>query len=78
MDKQTLVMIVMLAFIACATFSELFKYYLKTKRVSNADIKNSEIDLLRQQNRQLQERVETLEKIVTEPSYDLKQRINAL
>ncbi|QLE83696.1 MULTISPECIES: hypothetical protein [Shewanella] len=78
MDKQTLVMIIMLAFIVSATFSEVFKYYLRTKRVSHGDIKNSEIDLLQQQNRQLQERVAVLEKIVTEPSYDLKQRINAL
>ena len=78
MDKDLIVMIIMIAFIISATFTEGLKYYLKVKKVTRADIEQDELALLKKHNRHLEERVQTLEKIVTDSSYDLKQKINAL
>mgnify|MGYP003117222800 CR=1 FL=1 len=78
MDKELIVMTIMIVFIVSITITEGLKYYLKFKKVSKADINQDELDLLRKQNRHLEERVQTLERIVTDNSYDLKQEINAL
>ncbi|WP_076414174.1 hypothetical protein [Shewanella sp. UCD-KL12] len=78
MEKELIIMIVMIASIACVTFTEGFKQYLKLKKVTKADINQDELELLRKQNRHLEVRVQTLEKIVTDNSYDLKREINAL
>ncbi|AQS40678.1 hypothetical protein Sps_05615 [Shewanella psychrophila] len=78
MEKELIIMVIMIISIASVTFTEGFKQYLKLKKVTKADIDQDEIELLRKQNRHLEERVNTLEKIVTDNSYDLKREINAL
>ena len=71
-------MVVMIVFIASVTFTEGLKQYLRLRKVNRSDINQDELALLRKQNRHLEERVQTLEKIVTDGSYDLKREINAL
>lgn len=78
MEKELIIMIIMIVSIASATFTEGFKQYLKLKKVTKDDINQDELELLRKQNRHLEVRVQTLEKIVTDNSYDLKREINAL
>ncbi|MCJ8302712.1 hypothetical protein [Shewanella sp.] len=80
MEKELIIMVVMIVFIASVTFTEGLKQYLKLRKVSRSDINQDELELelLRKQNRHLEARVQTLERIVTDSSYDLKQEINAL
>ena len=78
MEKELIIMVVMIVFIASVTFTEGFKQYLKLRKVTKTDINQDELELLRKQNRHLEARVQTLERIVTDSSYDLKQEINAL
>ncbi|WP_229377275.1 phage shock protein B [Shewanella woodyi] len=78
MDKEIIIMVIMLALIISTAISEGLKHYFRMKKITKADIKLDELELLRKQNRHLEDRVQTLEKIVTDSSYDLKQQINAL
>ena len=78
MEKDIILMIVMIAFIVSVTLTEGFKHYLKLRKVTKTDINQDELALLRKQNSHLEERVQILEKIVTDGSYDLKREINAL
>ncbi|MEC4726323.1 phage shock protein B [Shewanella sp. D64] len=78
MDKELIIMVVMIAFIVSVTFTEGLKQYLKLRKVSKSEINQDELEQLRKQNHHLEARVQTLEKIVTDSSYDLKQQINAL
>ena len=78
MEKELIIMVVMIVFIASVTFTEGLKQYLRLCKVNRSDINQYELALLRKQNRHLEERVQTLEKIVTDGSYDLKREINAL
>ncbi|MGS0676231.1 hypothetical protein [Shewanella sp. 0m-4] len=76
MDLPMIVLIV--AIVAIATAGEAFKYYLKSRKITGSEITNNELELLRKQNRHLEQRIEVLEKIVTDNSYDLKSTINSL
>lgn len=78
MDKELIIMVVMIVFIVSMGLTEGFKQYLKLRKISKSEINQDELELLRKQNRHLEARVQTLEKIVTDSSYDLKQQINAL
>ncbi|MCL1064950.1 phage shock protein B [Shewanella benthica] len=78
MEKELIIMVVMIVFIASVTLTEGLKQYLRLRKVSRSDINQDELELLRKQNRHLEARVQTLERIVTDSSYDLKQEINSL
>ncbi|MCK8045023.1 hypothetical protein MSG37_09010 [Shewanella sp. 1CM18E] len=76
MDIPMIVLIV--AIVAIATGGEAFKHYLKSRKITSSEITNNELELLRKQNKRLEQRVQVLEKIVTDNSYELKSQINAL
>ncbi|QFU25036.1 hypothetical protein FM038_024880 [Shewanella eurypsychrophilus] len=78
MEKELIIMVIMIVAIASVTFTEGFKQYLRLRKVTKMEINQDELELLRKQNRHLESRVQTLEKIVTDGSYDLKQQINSL
>ena len=76
MDIPMIVLIV--AIVAIATAGEAFKHYLKSRKITSSEITNNELELLRKQNKHLEQRIQVLEKIVTDNSYELKSQINAL
>ncbi|MDO6775802.1 hypothetical protein Q4591_10570 [Shewanella sp. 3_MG-2023] len=78
MEQEYAILTLVIVITIGTTATEMFKHYIKSKNSANASNNNNEINSLRQQNSELQQRVATLEKIVTEPDYDLKQRIDAL
>ncbi|MFT5236158.1 MAG: hypothetical protein ACI90A_001524 [Shewanella sp.] len=53
MDKELIIMVVMIIFIVSMTFTEGFKHYLKLRKVSKSEINQDELELLRKQNRHL-------------------------
>ncbi len=78
MEKELIIMIIMIVSIASVTFTEGFKQFIKLRKISKADLNLDELELLRKQNRHLEDRVQNLERIVTDNNYELKQQINAL
>lgn len=78
MEQEYAILTLVIVITIGTTATEIFKHYIKSKNSANASNNNSEMNSLRQQNSELQQRVATLEKIVTEPDYELKQRIDAL
>ncbi|GIU24985.1 hypothetical protein L2719_10940 [Shewanella schlegeliana] len=76
MDLPLIILII--SIVAIATAGEAFKHYLKSRKITSSEIMNNELELLRKQNKHLEQRVSVLEKIVTDSSYDLKSKINAL
>lgn len=80
MEKEFIIMVIMVTFIIGVSATEMFKHYLKMRQLGGGNNRQLEDKLtqLSLQNQVLIERVQVLEKIVTEPEYDLKQKINAL
>ncbi|WP_144211819.1 hypothetical protein [Shewanella donghaensis] len=78
MEQEYAILTLVIVITIGTTATEMFKHYIKSKNSANASNNNNEMNSLRQQNSELLQRVATLEKIVTEPDYDLKQRIDAL
>ncbi|WP_281214164.1 hypothetical protein [Shewanella insulae] len=78
MDKQQVVMIVMLVLVVATSLSELYKYRLRQERRRTAPGNRDEMARLRQENQRLAERVSVLERIVTDGDYQLKQEFAEL
>ncbi|MBI1676801.1 MULTISPECIES: hypothetical protein [unclassified Shewanella] len=82
MENEFVLMVIMVTFIIGLSATEMFKHYLKARqlRVGTADDRHLEdkVTQLSLQNQTLIERIQVLEKIVTEPEYELKQQINQL
>lgn len=82
MENEFVLMVIMVTFIIGLSATEMFKHYLKAHQlgVGTADDRYLEdkVTQLSLQNQALIERVQVLEKIVTEPEYELKQQINQL
>lgn len=82
MENEYVLMVIMVTFIIGISATEMFKHYLKARQlgVSTANDRHLEdkVTQLSLQNQALIERVQVLEKIVTEPEFDLKQQINQL
>lgn len=82
MENEFVLMVIMVSFIIGLSATEMFKHYLKARQsgVGTVDDRHLEdkVTQLSLQNQALIERVQVLEKIVTEPEYELKQQINQL
>ena len=82
MENEYVLMVIMVTFIIGISATEMFKHYLKARQfgVGAADDSHlkDKVTQLSLQNQALIERVQVLEKIVTEPEYELKQQINQL
>ncbi|ARD24343.1 MULTISPECIES: hypothetical protein [Shewanella] len=78
MEQEYAILALVIIITVGTTATEMFKHYVKSKTSNLADNHSHELDALRQQNNELKQRIATLEKIVTEPEYDLKQQINSL
>ncbi len=80
MENEYVLLVIMVTFIIGISATEMFKHYLKMRQLGGGNNRQLEDKLtqLSLQNQVLIERVQVLEKIVTEPEYDLKQKINAL
>ncbi len=78
MDKQQVVMIVMLVLVVATSLSELYKYRLRQERRRPTRGDTDEMNRLRQENQRLAERVSVLERIVTDSDYQLKQEFAEL
>ncbi|MCS6136533.1 hypothetical protein G3496_16530 [Shewanella baltica] len=82
MENEYVLMVIMVTFIIGISATEMFKHYLKARQLGVGATDDShlkdKVTQLSLQNQALIERVQVLEKIVTEPEYDLKQQISAL
>lgn len=78
MEQEYAILTLVIVITMGTTATEMFKHYIKSKSSADSSSNINELNVLRKQNSELQQRVATLEKIVTEPDYDLKQRIDAL
>ncbi|MCU8008199.1 hypothetical protein L5M11_11825 [Shewanella sp. SM87] len=84
MENEYVLMVIMVTFIIGMSATEMLKHYLKARQfgVGAADDSHlkDKVTQLSLQNQALIERVQVqvLEKIVTEPEYELKQQINQL
>ncbi|MCS6237232.1 hypothetical protein G3495_19260 [Shewanella baltica] len=84
MENEYVLMVIMVTFIIGISATEMFKHYLKARQLGVGATDDShlkdKVTQLSLQNQALieRERVQMLEKIVTEPEYELKQQISAL
>ena len=78
MEQEYAILALVIVITIGTTATEMFKHYVKSKTSRLADNHGHELDTLRQQNNELKQRIATLEKIVTQPDYELKQQINSL
>ncbi|MDO6612737.1 hypothetical protein Q4601_11140 [Shewanella sp. 1_MG-2023] len=78
MEQEYAIVALVIIITLGTTATEMFKHYVKIKSTKHDKDNDAEISMLRQQNKELQTRIATLETIVTEPGYDLKQTINGL
>ncbi|ABS06241.1 hypothetical protein [Shewanella baltica] len=82
MENEYVLMMIMVTFIIGISATEMFKHYLKARQLGVGATDDShlmdKVTQLSLQNQALIERVQVLEKIVTEPEYELKQQISAL
>ena len=78
MDKQQVVMIIMLVLVVATSLSELYKHRLRLDRRRSTPRNTDEVDRLKQENQRLAERVSVLERIVTDSDYQLRQEFAAL
>lgn len=58
--------------------SSIFGNKNKNKNDGKSYAEKKDVDMLRKENAQLRQRIETLEAIVTDSSFDLKQQFNKL
>ena len=78
MEQEYAIVALVIVITVGTTATEIFKQYMKSKSANKSGQQTEELNLLRQQNNELKQRIATLEKIVTEPEYELKQQINSL
>jgi len=82
MENEYVLMVIMGTFIIGMSATEMLKHYLKARQLGVGAADDShlkdKVTQLSLQNQTLIERVQVLEKIVTEPEYELKQQINQL
>ncbi|MCW3172216.1 hypothetical protein [Shewanella subflava] len=73
--ESDLAIITLVAIIVIGTSAvEIFKYYTKAKQRNSRD----SVDQLLAQNKALVARIQVLEQLVTDDSYDLKRKFNQL
>lgn len=82
MEKEYILMVIMVTFIIGFSATEMFKHYLKAHQLGVNPTGDKQLEdkvtQLSLQNQVLIERVQVLEKIVTESEYELKQQISQL
>ena len=82
MENEYVLMVIMVTFIIGMSATEMLKHYLKARQLGVGAADDShlkdKVTQLSLKNPALIERVQVLEKIVTEPEYELKQQINQL
>ncbi|GGI90212.1 hypothetical protein [Shewanella gelidii] len=78
MENDYVIFALVVLLVIGSTATELFKSYLKTKAQTRNKDNDSAVAELKQENNQLRERIQVLEKIVTEDSHQLKTEINRL
>ncbi|EGT3628342.1 hypothetical protein FAP94_18455 [Morganella morganii] len=82
MENEYVLMVIMVTFIIGMSATEMLKHYLKARQLGVGAADDShlkdKVTQLSLKNQALIERVQVLEKIVTEPEYELKQQINQL
>jgi len=75
MMESDLAIITLVAIIVIGTSAvEMFKYYTKAKQRNNSH----SVDDLLAQNKALVERIQVLEQLVTDDSFELKRKLNQL
>ncbi|QDE33060.1 hypothetical protein [Shewanella polaris] len=74
MDNDLAIIALVFIIVVGTTASEMFKYYMKHKQ--QADM--GSVSDLQAQNQALIERVQVLEKLVTDSDFDLKQQFKQL
>ena len=78
MDKQQVIMIIMLVMIIATSLSELYKYRLRQDKRKSTTGNTDDVARLKLENQRLAERVSVLERIVTDSDYQLKEEFAAL
>ncbi|MFV0597565.1 hypothetical protein [Shewanella sp.] len=85
MENEYVLMVIMVTFVVGVSATEMFKHYLKIRQLGGGNERQLEDKLtqLSLQNQVLTERVQVLERIVTDAEYDtdktsLAQQIDAL
>ena len=74
MDNDMAIIALVFIVIVGTTASEMFKHYLKHKQKAEADCLTD----MKKQNQALIERIQVLEKLVTDSDFDLKQQFKKL
>ncbi|WP_394129143.1 hypothetical protein [Shewanella maritima] len=74
MESDLAIITLVVLIVTGTTASEMFKYYMKAKQANGGD----NISDLKAQNKALVERVQVLEKLVTDEGFEVKQQINKL
>ena len=74
METEQLKLVVILIIVVSAISAEILKYYLKISKYQG----NDEFAGLKQENTALKARIEVLERLVTEDSFELKQQFKHL
>lgn len=78
LEKTTLIILFTAMFILLAYLDKRFCLGLMQDQGENKDSQSPKQNKIEQDNRELRDRIETLERIVTEPKYDLAREINSL
>ena len=73
MENDFAILALLLTVVIGATASEMFKYYIKSRHLNRNSTTDQTLAELKAQNQVLFERVQVLEKIVTDTDYSLKQ-----
>lgn len=74
MENDFAIMALVLIIVIGTTASEMFKYYMKHKQHSD----HGSVAELKSQNQALIERVQVLERLVTDSDFELKQQFKKL
>jgi cell division protein FtsB len=78
METEHLKLVVILIIVVSAISAEIVKYHLKIKSKTSKSQGNDEFAGLKQENTALKARIEVLERLVTEDSFELKQQFKHL
>lgn len=78
METEQLKLVVILIIVVSAISAEILKYYLKIKSKTRKYQGNDSLADVKAENTALKQRIEVLEKLVTEDDFELKQQFKHL
>ncbi|MCL1067698.1 hypothetical protein L2735_12940 [Shewanella olleyana] len=84
MEQEYTIVALVIVITVGTTASELFKHYFKHNHLgplvnsSSGKQLHKQVEQLKEQNQALQQRIQVLEKLATDPANELKQQINSL